>query len=154
MTQAWPGPVDPADPVHLGGWSFGQLAGPVHLPSLTRAERDAVMADLRDWVISLISRHHIDVRVIPPCWERHSGMVEALSALRDLERDCYSEKAPPGAAVDWFRGYREIAARLTEVAAITNCTSREHRDPPPGWPDLQHDSRPSAQTAAGAPPRT
>ena len=80
-----------------------------------------------------MTRFHIDARVIPPCWARHNGMVEALTALRDLERDCYSHKAPPSAAVDWFRGFREIEARLIELAALTNCTAREHRDPPPGW---------------------
>ena len=29
----------------------------------------------------------------------------------------------PSAAVDWFRGFREIEARLTELAAMTSCTA-------------------------------
>jgi hypothetical protein len=67
-----------------------------------------------------VARFHIDSRVIPPCWEQHNGMVEALAALRDHERDCYAETAPPSAAVDWLRAFREIEARLIELASLTN----------------------------------
>lgn len=114
-----------------------QVPGPLHVPSLSDLERDALLTDLRLWVAQLVERFHIHSRVIPPCWERHNGMVEALQALRDLERDCYSEKAPTSAAVDWFRGFREIEARLIELATITTCTPREHRDPTAGWPGVQ-----------------
>ncbi len=114
-----------------------QVPGPLHVPSLSDLEHDALLTGLRLWVAQLVDRFHIHTRVIPPCWERHNGMVEALQALRDLERDCYSEKASPSAAVDWFRGFREIEARLIELAAITTCTPREHRDPTHGWLGLQ-----------------
>lgn len=116
------------------------MPGPVHVPSLSPDEREQVLDDLRIWVAALVTRLHIDTRVIPPCWDRHNGMVEALQALRDLERDCYSCKAPPSAAVDWFRGFREIEARLIEFSAMTTCSAREHRDPRPRWPALQADS--------------
>lgn len=125
--------------------------GPIHLPSLTADERRAILGQLRAWVARLVSRFQIDVRVIPPCWERHNGMVEALQALRDLERDCFVGKAPPSAGVDWFRGYREIEARLIEIAALTNCTAREHRDPPVNWPALQDDSATGPAKPYGAP---
>jgi hypothetical protein len=107
--------------------AFGQLAGPVHLPSLTAAERGQVMVGLREWVTHLLRRLSVEVRVIPPCWEQHNGMVEALAALRDHERGCYAESASPTAAVDWFRAYREVEARLIELNALTQCTAREHR---------------------------
>ena len=143
MTQpgwAYPPPGQP-------GGSLGHPIGPVHLPSLTEDERTDLLAQMRDWVAQLVTRFHIDSRVIPPCWERHNGILEALCALRDLERDCFHDKAPPGAGVDWFRGFREIEARLIELASLTNCTAREHRDPPPGWPTAQHAQRLAGQRA-------
>lgn len=129
-----------------------RLTGPVHLPSLNDAERPDLLEQLRPWVVLLVRRFHIGSRVIPPCWERHNGMVEALLALRDLERDCYSHQAPPSAAVDWFRGYREIEARLTELAALTACTPREHRTPTTDWPAPEPNSRQQPPNPVGAPP--
>jgi len=66
--------------------AFGQLAGPLHWPTLSRDEAVHAFADLRVWVDQLVDRFAIEVRVIPPCWQQHNGMVEALSALRDHER--------------------------------------------------------------------
>lgn len=111
--------------------------GPIHVPSLNDTERAELLEQLRDWVAALVTRYDIDTRVIPPCWERHNGMVEALTALRDLERDCYAPNATPAAGVDWFRGLREIEAHLIEIASLTNCSRTEHRSPPQGW-GLQH----------------
>ncbi|MBE3074606.1 MAG: hypothetical protein IMZ75_06620, partial [Actinobacteria bacterium] len=71
--------------------AFGQLAGPVHWPSLTESELPQALADLREWVEQLVDRFAIEVRVIPPCWYQHHGMVEALSALRDHERMSFSD---------------------------------------------------------------
>lgn len=107
--------------------AFGQLDGPVHLPSLTAPERERAMAQLREWVPLLVRRFAIEPRVIPPCWERHNGTIEALLALKDHERACYAESAPPTAAVEWFHAYREIEARLTSLGALTQCTVHEHR---------------------------
>jgi hypothetical protein len=107
--------------------AFGQLDGPVHLPSLTARERDRAMAQLRDWVALLVRRFAIEPRVIPPCWEQHNGMVEALFALKDHERVCYAESASPTAAVEWFHALREIEARLISLAGLTQCTVHEHR---------------------------
>ena len=143
----WPAPDPPA------GVAFAASAGPVHLPSLNDDERHDLMAQLRPWVEQLVTRFHIDARVIPPCWARHTGMVEALTALRDLERDCYSHQAPPASGVDWFRGFREIESRLIELAALTSCTAREHRDPPPGWPTLQHEPAPATPSNRQVPRR-
>ncbi len=107
-----------------------KLTPAIHVPSLNPNQRDALLADLREWVTELIDRFAIDVRVIPPCWERHNGMVEALAALRDHERASYAVTAAPTEAVDWFRAYREIETRLRDLAALTQCSAREHRDPP------------------------
>ena len=123
--------------------AFGQLAGPVHWPSLTETERPLAIADLRDWVEQLVDRFAIEVRVIPPCWYRHNGMVEALSALRDHERISFSEHGSPTGAVDWSRAFREIETRLTDFAARTQCSVQEHRtDSARNW--RKHDCPPSA----------
>lgn len=106
---------------------FGQLAGPVHWPSLSGDEAAHAFADLRGWVEQLVNRFAIEVRVIPPCWHQHNGMVEALSALRDHERACFADTASPTAAVDWFRALRDIEARLIELASKTQCSAHEHR---------------------------
>ena len=86
------------------------------------------MVELRG-VRTLVQRFGIEPRVLPPCWEQHNGMVEALLALRDHERACYADSASPTAAVDWFRALREIEIRLADLAAQTQCTV--HEPPPP-----------------------
>jgi len=108
--------------------AFGQLAGPVHWPSLTSEERDARSSELADWVKELAARFDLDVRLVPPCWHLHNGMVEVLSALRDHERASYADTASPTAAVDWLRALREVEARMHELASKTQCTSQTHRD--------------------------
>ena len=46
----------------------------------------------------------------------------------------HRRNASPTAAVDWFRGLREIEHRLSEVCARTQCSVNEHRlDPPRSW---------------------
>ena len=109
---------------------FGQLTGPVHLPSLSGAVRERVKAELREWVTELVRRFCVDARAIPPCWEEHSGMVEALLALRDHERACFAQSAAPTAAVDWLRALQDVTHLLRELNAVTQCRMREHRDPP------------------------
>src|SRR5580765_320685 len=105
--------------------------GPMHVPSLTAAERAAAMDDLTLWVDRLIDRFAIDARTLPPCWARHNGMVEALAALRDHERASYAEDADPRSAAEWLRAYREAGQLIHEQAALTQCTLHEHRVPPP-----------------------
>ena len=126
---------------------------PIHLPSLDDAERAEVLEQLRGWVTELIDRFDITARVIPPCWEQHNGMVEALLALRDLERDCYAETAAASAGVDWFRGYREIEARLIELASLTNCSVHEHRTPPRAWPSRRPAPTTTEHAGQAAAPR-
>jgi hypothetical protein len=108
--------------------AFGQLAGPLHWPSLSGDEAAHAWTDLRAWVDQLVVRFAIEVRVIPPCWQQHNGMVEALSALRDHERASYADTASPTAAVDWFRALREIETRLVELASKTQCSTQQHRE--------------------------
>lgn len=105
--------------------------GPLHIPSLTAAERQALLPDLRVWVERLVDRFALDTRVVPPCWEQHNGIVETLSALRDHERGSYTHDADPRSGVDWLRALRDVQALLSELAALTQCSVHQHREPPP-----------------------
>jgi hypothetical protein len=109
----------------------GHLTCPIHLHSLLGDERERVLAGLRPWVDQLIARFTIEPRVIPACWERHNGAVEALLALRDHERGCYAHTAPPTAGVDWLRALRDVQQILLELNSMTGCTAHEHREVPP-----------------------
>lgn len=102
--------------------------GPVHVPSLSDPEYELLLTDLRLWVEGLTSRFALDVRTIPPCWERHNAMVETLAALRDAERGCFVDGPPPTAGVEWIRAVRDSAGYLRDHAAITQCSAHEHRD--------------------------
>ena len=113
---------------------FGDLQGPTHWPSLLPDQARPAWADLRHWVERLVDRFGVETRVVPPCWYRHTTLVEALSALRDHERISFAPSASPTAAVDWFRALREIEHRLTQDCARTQCSVNEHRpDPPRSW---------------------
>lgn len=103
--------------------------GPVHVPSLSGTEYDALLTDLRLWVDGLISRFALDRRTVPPCWERHNAMVETLAALRDAERGCFVDGPAPTAGLEWIRAVRDGAVYLRDHAAITQCSAHEHRDP-------------------------
>ena len=116
----------------LYGAGFGELDGPVHWPSLTEDEHARRTGELRDWVDQLVARFALDTRVVPPCWLRHNGMVETLSALRDHERASYADSAPPTAAVDWLRALHDVESLLRDLAGKTQCTAQMHR---PNWRD-------------------
>lgn len=109
-------------PAPMGG-------GPVHVPSLSEGEYEALLTDLRIWVDGLIARFALDVRTIPPCWERHNAMVETLAALRDAERGCFVDRPPATAGVEWIRALRDSAIALRDHTAITQCSAHEHREP-------------------------
>lgn len=105
------------------------FAAPLHWPSIPSVDYPAEMADLRSWVEGLIERfEHLDGTVIPACWWRHPGHVEALSALRDHERVSYSESSPGKDGVDWHRAFALIEARLRDWTAQIGCASG-HREP-------------------------
>ncbi len=113
---------------------LGDLKCPTHWPSLLPDEAGSAWVDLRGWVESLVDRFALEVRVVPPCWYRHNTLVESLCALRDLERICFAPNASPSAAVDWFRGLREIEHRMSEACARTQCSVNQHRpDPVRAW---------------------
>jgi hypothetical protein len=113
---------------------FGMDAAPVHWPSLTPVESAEQLAVLAAWARGLVRRFSIEPRIVPPCWDRHPGMVEALSALRDHERGAFADDAPPGAAVDFLRAVRDVEHFLADQAAKTQCSAGMHRPPMlPEW---------------------
>lgn len=125
--------------------------GPLHVPSLTAGERDAIMPDLHVWVDRLVDRFTLDTRAVPPCWEQHNALVEVLSALRDHERGSYAADADPRSAIDWLRAFREVRGLLTDLAAVTQCSAHQHRDPPERRRPLPTGTSANAVTLGGLP---
>jgi len=100
----------------------GEASGPIYWPALSAVEAEREWIDLRTWVEKLVMRFpHLDHHVIPLCWFRHNGHVEALVALHDYERTAFGESAPGTAAVDWHRAFRDIEARLREWTGQLAC---------------------------------
>jgi hypothetical protein len=101
-----------------------EVEGPLHWPDITATDASVEWRELREWVEGLLERFpHLDHHVIPLCWWRHNGHVEALSALRDHERICYADSSPATAAVDWHRAFRDIESRLREWTGTLPCGS-------------------------------
>jgi hypothetical protein len=99
-----------------------EVAGPTYWPDLSPDEADEEWDALRTWVEELAMRFpNLDHHVVPRCWFRHNGHVEALVALRDHERVNYSDTAPGSAAVEWHRAFRDIEARLREWTGQLAC---------------------------------
>ena len=94
----------------------------MYWPDLSPSDAEREWDPLRAWVELLVSRFpHLDHHVIPRCWFRHNGHVEALVALRDQERTNYSDAAQGTAAVEWHRAFRDIEARLREWTTQLAC---------------------------------
>jgi hypothetical protein len=93
-----------------------------HWPSLGREKVAREWEELRSWVEHLRGRFEfLDHHVIPYCWWRHNGHVEALAALRDHERVSFAALAPATAPMDWLRALRDTAALLRSWTADLSC---------------------------------
>jgi hypothetical protein len=85
-------------------------------PSLDREKAAPEWEELRGWVGRLRrSFEFLDHHVIPYCWWRHNGHVEALAALRDHERVSFAPLAPARAPLDWLRALRDTAAPVAQL---------------------------------------
>ena len=103
---------------------FDDLAGPLPWWQIATSESTQAWEELRAWVERLLERFpHLDHHAVPVCWWRHNGHAEALAALRDHERMCYSDTSPPTAGVEWHRAFRDIEARLREWTSTLACGS-------------------------------
>ncbi|MDA8317776.1 MAG: hypothetical protein M0010_21810 [Actinomycetota bacterium] len=112
-----------------------QPTGPTHWPSVPAIEAAVEWQELREWVNGLEERFHLDRHVLPLCWFEHNGHVEVLVALRDHERSCFAEDAPPSAALDWIRGLRDVVALLRLFSADLSCGSAHEEAPATCPPD-------------------
>lgn len=110
----------------LGGLDDLAPEGPLFWPDIPADDAPAEWVDLRAWVHRLIARYDLDSHVVPGCWYRHNHLVEALAALRDCERGCFAATAPPAAAVDWQRAWRDIESRLRAWTAELRCDGCHH----------------------------
>ena len=107
-----------------GPADLDELSGPIYWPGLAPGEARQEWASLRAWVEALVGRFpHLDHHVIPRCWYRHPGHVEALSALRDAERANYAETAPGTAGVDFHRAFQTIEIRLRDWTGQLACSA-------------------------------
>jgi hypothetical protein len=114
-----------------GSDNLDELAGPTHWPELPADEAADVWAELGAWVTRLQGRFaHLDHHVLPRCWYRHNGHVEALIALRDHEQLSFSASAPATAALDWFRALRDVEALLRAWTAQLACGAAHAERPP------------------------
>jgi len=96
----------------------------LHWPEIAPDELEAAWEDLLAWVTELLGRFQwIDHHVIPPCWWRHSELVEALSALRGHEQMAFLAGQPPTAATDWFRSMRDLLGMTRAWVAESGCAA-------------------------------
>jgi len=106
------------------------LVGPTFWPAIPAGDVEAEWAELREWVERLVRRYpHLDHHVIPACWYRHNGHVEALAALRDHEQVSFADSSPGTSPAQWHQVFALIEARLREWTAQAGCMSA-HREPP------------------------
>ena len=107
----------------------GLFAGPLYWPAIPAADIERELEDLRAWVQELLDRfEHLDNGVIPACWWKHNGHVEALQALRDHERMSYAESSPGQAAMAWQREFQFTEMRLRDWTSHYGC-GQEHKAP-------------------------
>ena len=107
--------------------------------SLTRrtipAERDPVeIADLCEWVDSLVVRYASSGDWLRPCWWRHGFVVEELAALRSSWLAVFDaeQATDPTVGVKWHEeaeGCRERIRRT--ISAGPGCTAVSHRPDQP-----------------------
>ena len=106
------------------------LVGPTFWSAIPLADLELEWAGLREWVECLVRRYpHLDHHVIPACWYRHNGHVEALAALRDHEQVSFADSSPATSPAQWHQVFALIERRLREWTAQAGCMSA-HREAP------------------------
>jgi hypothetical protein len=123
---------------------FDEIASPLFWPTLSASDAEAEWESLRLWV-ERFRRRFPHATKIPDCWYKHGDLVEALSALRDHERASYSSTAPPTAALEWHRAFRDIENRYESWIRRFKCQgdparSHQHSEPderpPTDWAEF------------------
>ena len=98
-------------------------------------ERDPVeMADLCEWVDSLVARYASTGDWLRPCWWRHGFVVEELAALRVAWLAVFDTEQPsdPAAGVRWHEEAERCRERIRRtISAGPGCTAVSHRPDQP-----------------------
>ena len=127
MTEAFE-PFDIAD--LTGAWQ----PAPVCWKILDRHAARREWRSLAEWVRWLVARYTLTPRTLPPCWYRHGGLVEELSALRTGWLAAFAPDAPGSAPLDWHTMLAATRARLEESVSRSGCTKETHTDEKvPSW---------------------
>jgi hypothetical protein len=100
---------------------------PVCWKTLDAATAGHQWVALGDWVRWLATRYALATRTIPPCWYRHGGMVEELSALRTGWLAAFAPDGRLSAGLDWHHMFDATRSRLNETASRTGCNLGPHR---------------------------
>ncbi|MDJ0396178.1 hypothetical protein QMK17_22935 [Rhodococcus sp. G-MC3] len=91
-------------------------------------------ADLIDWTTWIRGRYELDTK-IPPCWYRHSPVVEELTALMAAWTDAYyrGDEYRDDLTAWHTQWFWPVIHRLQAVTDFENCTHTrcEHRSTPP-----------------------
>jgi hypothetical protein len=106
-----------------------ESAPPIQWSELTAEEAEQEWPALRAWVNQLQRRFPHTLR-LPTCWWQHNDLVELLAALRDHERASFGPSAPPTAAIEWHRAFRDTEVRAETWIRRLGCSvpGREHPD--------------------------
>ena len=112
------------------GSDFDELEGPIYWPTRDPELVEFDWPSLAAWVRRLRARFPHLIARIPDCWYRHNDLVEALLALRDCERACYTASSPASAAVEWHRAFRDMEARWDGWIKRFTCTVPGKGHPP------------------------
>jgi len=105
-------------------------------PDLTADAAEKAWGVLATWVEAVIVERYR--QSIKPCWYRHPGAVDLLSATRLAWAAAYRTEASPTAVAEWHDRWFPHLWKLVE-RETNSCTEREHR---PG------DMEPSVHDAA------
>lgn len=131
MTADSPDAFEPFDlPDPTGAWQ----PTPVCWKILDRHAARREWPALAEWVRWLVTRYTLTPRTLPPCWYRHGGLVEELSALRSGWLAAFAPDAPGSAPLDWHTMFASTRARLEESVSRNGCTKDAHTgEKIPGW---------------------
>lgn len=108
--------------------------GPWAWRYLTEAQRQKLLAELRDWVGWLVGRYELGAtrHQIPPCWDLHPVAVEELTGLMVAWKSAYGNRSrgPSEDLLAWHdRWLWPCLARLNEQLQVWNaCRAGAHRE--------------------------
>ncbi len=107
----------------------------------------AVMEPLRSWVDWMITTWQLRTADVPPCWWRHSHLLQELYALWCMYQLAFNPTDSGQGPIAFAERFALARGRLRAATAQIECNPREHRDAPEVT--LTDASGPSWWAAAG-----